>query len=60
MIRKKYSCATCKNLELWESPAMHWWCNKNKDCPCNGDEVPDYDFICDKFVYDEDKDYMND
>ena len=54
---EKHSCATCKNLKYWECPAVHVWCEKNKNCPCNGDEVPDFEFVCDKFVYDENNYY---
>jgi hypothetical protein len=57
---EEHSCATCENLMYYECPSAHVWCYENKDCPCNGDEVPCHDFICDQFTYDEDKDYMKD
>lgn len=36
------SCGNCSHLIFCNCPSLHWWCNKNKDCPCNGDGTPDY------------------
>ena len=46
-------CANCINLRFYECPSAHFWCNENKDCPCNGDEVPDQDFYCELYLPEE-------
>lgn len=45
-------CANCLNLEVWNYPSFHYWCSKNEDCPCNGDETPSFTFSCEKYVRD--------
>ncbi len=49
MSDSKKCCATCKYLKFWNTPYPHYWCPQNKDCPCDYDETPDYDFACDKY-----------
>lgn len=48
MIVEKY-CANCANLVFWNTPYPHFWCDKNKNCPCNYDETADYEFFCEKY-----------
>ena len=45
----KKCCENCMELVFYECPSEHYWCNKNKECPCNGDEVPSKDFLCESY-----------
>lgn len=45
-----YCCATCANLVFYECAYPHWECKSNSECPCNGSEIPDYEFCCKEYI----------
>jgi len=47
-------CASCGHLQFLECPYPHFFCEENKECPCQCDEVPDTDFFCEKYKSKED------
>lgn len=47
-------CASCEYLKFWECPSPHFFCEENKECPCQCDEIPSYDFFCEKYKPKED------
>lgn len=53
MSKNPYCCANCLNLKVFDCPSFHFWCSKNKNCPCNGDETPNADFCCDFYERDD-------
>lgn len=55
----KKCCGNCLNLKFFECPSPHFWCDKNSNCPCNGDEVTDTEFSCNLYIVNPDLFILN-